>query len=122
MTLAEMVDRVLQKLGVQATGETSAPEDVQLVRSKYAGLYDELQTLSLVDWSDDDDIPPFAEESIIQMVAARCVTEFEIEEPKRSAVLAEGLLYSNPPSFAEKTLRKQMASVFIPEPASPDYF
>lgn len=122
MTLNELANLVLQKLGEQAAGESSSPEDVQLVLRKYRGLYDQLQTFSLVDWSDDDDIPPFAEEPILQMVAALCVNEFEVEEPRRSILISEGILHNVPPSQAERALRKQMASVLITEPATPDYF
>jgi len=122
MTLTELSTRVLQKLGVLPTGEVADADDADIVQTKYGSLYEQLQTLSLVSWAADEAIPEYAAEQIVQMTAAISVDEFEISEPKRSALMIEGLLHLNPPSQAEKSLRRQLARNYVSYPARPDYF
>lgn len=122
MTLIELSTRVLQKLGVLASGEVADADDHSLIQTKYGSLYEQLQGLSLAAWASNEDIPEYAAEAIVQMVAAICVDEFEISDPKRSALLLEGMLHMQPPAQAEKALRKQLARAYVSSPIQSEYF
>lgn len=122
MTLVELHQRALQKLGRLATGQTADADDAAIIQTKYGSLYEQLQTLALLTWAADETIPEWAAEAIVQMIAALSVDEFEISEPKRSTLILQGLLHMNPPSQAENSLRKQLARNYVSSPATPDYF
>jgi hypothetical protein len=122
MTSAELAQRVLQAMGLQAAGESAQPEDVQLVGTKYGSLYRQLLALSLVAWAESEDVPEEFAEQIVMMVAALCVNEYEIIDARRNVLLQGGLLHLTPPSYAEKSLRKQLAVNYVSSPAETEYF
>lgn len=66
MTLAELRDKVLQRLGVLAAGENASPEDAALVEDALTGIQGELDQLNIALWTLDD-VPDYAAGSMIRM-------------------------------------------------------
>lgn len=66
MALAELRDRVLQRLGVLAAGEIASAEDATLVESALRGVQGELEQLNIALWTIDD-VPAYAAGSLIRM-------------------------------------------------------
>jgi hypothetical protein len=77
---------------------------------------------NLVEWVVTEAIPDAYKHIIVNMVAAECVDEFYCPDNLKIAIIAEGKFDTNPPSIAEKRLRKLAAPGFSGEPAQPDYF
>jgi hypothetical protein len=128
MTLNEYYIAVLQELGIVGAGEDAniQPEDTTLVAQRYTALYDMLLGERLTSWTLTDDIPSYAEQSVIKMGAYLCASAFQIS-PQRMALLEQaGALALDPrkggPSLAERQLRRQIAKNRVPVPATSEYF
>lgn len=126
MTLTELNTRVLQDLGVLASGESANVGDATIVGEKYAALYEMLVTEGLVTWTSTDDIPEFAEGPITAMVCHLCAKPFGVPQARRAELELEGALNLPPvkggPSTAERQLRKQLARGFVYAPIRTEFF
>jgi hypothetical protein len=122
MTPTELRRKVLEKLQVIAAGESAHASDGQVVQDKYEALHAILLDSELIDWSISEEIPDEYKHLIVNMVAAECIDEFYCPDNLKAAIVAEGKFDTNPPSIAERRLRKLSAPGFSGEPAQPDYF
>lgn len=126
MTLTELKQRVLEKLGVLATGEAPVIGDATIVGDRYVSLHDMLITDGLVNWTNTEDIPSWAEEPISMLVAAFSLNEFGVPQSRRQQIRMDGAykLPSNQggPSLAERQLREQAAKNFVYYPQPAEYF
>lgn len=66
MTLAELRDKVLQRLGVLAAGEIASAEDAALAEDLLRGVHAELEVLGIALWTLDD-VPDYAVGAVIRM-------------------------------------------------------
>lgn len=126
MTLTQLKQRVLEKLGVLATGESPVIADATLVADRYTSLHDMLITDGLVNWTSTEDIPAWAEEPLVLMVAAASMHEFGLPAARKTELRQEGQ-YNLPasmggPSLAERQIRSQAARNFVYYTQATEYF
>ena len=123
MTVTELKRRVLEKLQVIAAGEEPNYDDATVVGNRYLSLHDMLITEGLINWTNDESIPAWAEEPIASMVAAFTASDFGIPQQRWALLQQEGALnLPGGPSMAEKQLRTQTARAFIYSPQATEYF
>lgn len=122
MTLQELYRRTLERLQVAGDGEPAQPADVQIVAAKYDAVFEMLHGKGLADWDAQQDVPPDAGLALIFIMAAHCADDFNIPEPRKSALKVEGYLDMPTPSLAERMLVKRLASAYISKPAQSEYF
>lgn len=77
MTLAELRDKVLQRLGVLAAGEIASAEDATLAEDLLRGVHAELEVLGIALWTLDD-VPDYAVGSVIRIAMAEVGPAFGI--------------------------------------------
>lgn len=70
-TLTQIGTTVLQNIGRLPSGQTADPNQLKIVKDKYPGLYEELLNNALVNWSSTDNIPDFAEDTIVDLLSGR---------------------------------------------------
>lgn len=126
MTLTQLKQRVLERLGVLAAGENPNIDDATLVGTRYASLHDMLITEGLVNWTNTEDVPAWAEEPIVLMVSAACAHEFGLPADRKADLRRDGQFNlpatQGGPSLAERQLRSQAARNFVYYPQAIDYF
>lgn len=126
MTVTELKRRVLEKLQVIAAGEEPNINDATTVGGKYVSLHDMLVTEGLVDWSNTESVPDWAEHPITLMVAAMSASDFGVPSPRWDLLQREGAFNLHPsqggPSIAERQLRNQVARQFIYYPQPTEYY
>lgn len=122
MTLTEMRTAVLQRLHALDVGSSPSPEDGDLVGDKYTALHAMLLSRNLVTWAVTEDIPAKVQDPVVAMVAALCINEFAVQEPRRSQLLSEGALDLPMASLAERQLRKSLASTYVSTPQRATYY
>lgn len=122
MLLDDFYVLTAQKLGLVSVGETLTDDDNDILETRYTLVHDLLQNVGLTTWGVAEDVPDFVVLPLSSILAAACVDEFSIPEPRRSVLRAEGLLHQAPVSQAERTLRIQMAHQYIPTPNRAEYF
>ncbi len=126
MTLTQLKQRVLEKLGVLASGESPAIADTTIVGDRYASLHDMLVTDGLVNWTPTEDVPTWAEEPIVLMAAASSASELRVPLARQAEIKRDGQ-YNLPasqggPSLAERQLRSQASRNFVYYPQATEYF
>jgi len=119
MTLVDLYRLTLERLQVAAAGESDEPEDVQGVAERYPLLYDMLLTKGLVAWGLTADVPAYAAQPLIDMLAYMCAGTFG-KDPALFA--AQGALDLPTLSIAERQLRMQLAKHVIPSRMRVEYF
>jgi hypothetical protein len=122
MTITELKRKVLEKLQVIAAGEGVQASDGALVLSKYESLHEVLLQDELIEWAASEDIPGSHEAIMVNMVAAECIDEFYCPDSLKISIVQQGKFDINPPSIAERRLRKLAAPGYSGEPAQPDYY
>jgi hypothetical protein len=120
--LAEIYQRTGAKLEILRADESLGAEDGELIAETYAGLHDQLLTEGLMTWGVTDEVPEWAALIVVDMLAAMLVDQFGLEEPRRSIVVAEGILGNSPVSPAERKLRRQLAQPYINNVVQTEYF
>lgn len=119
MTLKDLYRKVLEKLTVVSSGTPVDPDDEKTVRDKYATLYETLDTEELVNWTATADVPEFAAQPLIAMLAFMCANEFG---QQAEGFAQEGALFLPQMSLAERQLRRAMAARYISAPQKTEYF
>ena len=114
-TKADLRNQVLEKLGILEAGETASAEDTVLVETRYDQVYDLLFNAEVASWTDHTDIPEHAMLPMTYLVAAECIDEYDIQEPRLSRILAIA-------SRAENALIRQEAPRYRSEPTKADYY
>jgi hypothetical protein len=110
-TLKEIATSVLKKLGRLPEGQTANPGHLKTVTDEYEGLYDELLGESLVNWSEGDDIPGFAENPIKMLLLSRTADNFGV--PNQWFQLE---------NIERMKLAKGLASPYVDQPTPYSYF
>jgi hypothetical protein len=122
MTPSDLYKSALQDLGVLAAGEEPDPEDALKVAEKYTSLYAMLEGKRLVGWTAMADVPSYAEIPVTAMLAFLCAPAFNVDPQKRLELGILGSIDADPPSLAERQLRKSFTSSYHYTPARPSYF
>lgn len=126
MTLTQLKQRVLEKLQVLASGESPNIADATIVGTRYTSLHEMLITDGLINWTPTEDVPTWAEEPIVLMVAAASMHEFGLPAARKAELRHDGQ-YNLPssqggPSLAERQLRGQAAKNFVYYPQATEFF
>ena len=103
-TIKEIGVKVLEEIGRLPDGQVAPAGQLKRVETAYTGLYQELLNDSLVNWSATDDIPDFAVDSIVFMLAGRVATRFGV--PNEWRKFEDG---------ARMSLAGQIASPYVPQ-------
>ncbi len=122
MTRQELYEKVLQKLGVIAAGESAAPEDTQLVEARYTSLYNLLNADDLTPWTGTGGLPDYGEIPVTTMLACHCAREFGVVGQRYAELLAEGGFQLPQTSWAERQLRRVVAKKYVATRAQSEYY
>ncbi len=122
MTPQELYESALAKLHVTAAGEDSRPEDVAIVRTRYAEIYGLLNAEELVSWPVEGDIPDEAGIPLVTMLACHAAKEFGVTGAQYQELLAEGGMNLPQASWAERSLRRVMARRYVSTRMETEYF
>lgn len=104
-TIGEIAKEVLQEIGRLPDGQVAPSSQTKTVERAYEMLYDELLNNSLVNWAAIDDIPNFAADNIINILAGRVSGRFGVPDqwtPQEEARM--------------NSLAQQLASPYVPQP------
>lgn len=84
MTLENFYRRVLQRLGILASGETASAEDRALVEETYTAVYEEISARigNRAYWSVTGEVPDELALPLATIVAFQLVDEFEVPVEK----------------------------------------
>lgn len=115
-------ERVARKLGVLPVGNSLSAEDARLIGEHCETVQRKLEALDLANIDFDDGIEETVSDVIVAMVASTLVDEFQLNEPKRSQIAAEGAIGLPVASPAERQLRKILAPTRVSRPVQTDYF
>lgn len=105
MTITQIAKEVLQEIGRLPDGQVAPASQVKTVERAYDSLYEELLNNSLVNWAALDDIPDFAANHIIIILAGRVSGRFGVPDQWTQR---EGNMMN--------LLAQQLASPYIPQP------
>lgn len=122
MTANELYRQTLERLQVAADGEPALPGDVQLLTKRYRRIFELLMSKELAEWDVEEEIPDDAGLAMVMILAAHSAEEFQVPEPRKSALKAEGLLDLPVPSLGERMLIKRRGKRYISQPIRTDYF
>jgi hypothetical protein len=122
VTFPQMKERIASKLGVLPVGNSLSPEDANLIEQRCTSLQKQLDALEIAQIDFDEGIDELIDNIIVAMVAALLVDDFQLGEPKRSQIAAEGALGLPVASPAERQLRKILAPTRVSRPVKADYF
>ena len=104
-TYPELQERIGRRLGIIADTESLSAEDGDLIGHGLSFVESWLDTMGIYSLAVADGVnEPFAT-PVIMAAAAHMVDEFQIPEPRRSQLKAEGLLGLPARSLAERMLR-----------------
>jgi hypothetical protein len=117
-----MRDRVARKLGVLPIGNTLSAEDSRLIGDHMQTVQAKLEDLDIANIDLSDGIDDSISDIIVAMVASTLVDEFQLEEPRRTRIAAEGAIGLPVASPAERQLRKILAPTRVSRPVRVDYF
>lgn len=118
----DMATRVGQKMGIISVGETLSYEDSVLIQERLLAARDQLETLEIVELDLESGIDEVYADAVAMIVAAMCVDEFTLPEPRRSTLRAEGLLGLPNTSLAERILRKLTYRPAVHRTTAVDYY
>jgi len=119
---AELATRVAQKLGILSVGEVLNAEDAELINSKMESVRDQLDDMRIVSVDLESGLRDTYVNAFVDITSAQLVDDFELPEPRRSTIRAEGLLGLNPMSPAERWLRKLVSRASSGAPVRAEYF
>ncbi len=102
--IGEIAKEVLQTIGRLPDGQVAPASQVKTVENAYKMLYEELLNNSNVNWSAVDDIPDFAANPIIIMLAGRVSGRFGV--PDR---------WSPQEGTQRNLLAQQLVSPYVPD-------
>lgn len=122
MTLQELYENALQRIGIIAAGEAASPEDLALVADKYEALYELLNAEELVRWSKTGNPPDAVDIPLTAMLAAHAAMEFSVPPEKYAQLLQEGGFNLPQKSWAERQLRRLMARKYVPSRMRSEYY
>lgn len=114
-TIAEVAEKVLQKLGVLESGATADSDDTAITTAKYNSVYGILAAQDLVSWGSADDIPTASVEPVVSIVADACLSEFIIPQDKQ-------MIISRDSQRAYDQLRMIEHQDYIPEEEQAYYY
>lgn len=117
-----MKERVARKLGVLPVSNSLSAEDGALIGEKCETIQKQLAILEIAQIDFDDGVDELIADIVVAMVAAICVDDFMLGEPKRSQIAGEGALGLPVTSPAERQLRKILAPTIVSRPVTAEYF
>lgn len=81
-TVAQIVDKALDRLGVLGTGQTSQSEDVERLTAAYNEVYAALSAKNLTTWDIDEQVPDEYVNPVVSMVAFARVDDYSVPDAK----------------------------------------
>lgn len=103
-TVGEIAKEVLQEIGRLPDGQVAPASQVKTVENAYKMLYEELLNNSNVNWAAGDDIPDFAANPIIVMLAGRVSGRFGVPDQ-----------WSQLEGLQRNLLAQQLVSPYVPD-------
>lgn len=110
-TILEIAKEVLQEIGRLPDGQVAPASQTKTVENAYNGLYEELLNNSLVNWSANENIPEFATNPIIIILAGRVSGRFGVPDQWSQRELAMMV-----------TLAQQITSPHVSQPTQFENF
>ena len=107
-------ERALKKLGVTAVGQTSRAEFVKDIDQAYLEIYSMLESLNIVTWDFDDDVPNEIASPVVWLVADSRKDEYNLPDGKYSRITASA-------AQAVPKIREMLATDFYDVPEA-EYF
>lgn len=121
-TLDNFYTEVLRELKVVEPNGTGSSEDRQRVVDAYPRIWEMLWNRELVTWNVTDSIPDWAVIPLTKIAANIVATRFAVSGERLLFLKADGEIDARVPSWAERQLRKQTSSEYIPSTLSNDFF
>lgn len=124
MTPQQIQFAALRELGIVGIGQTPSAEHGAEAATKYASLYAQLLKMGLVRWALTENVPTYAEQQVIWMLAYLCASSeaFGSIPEKKTQMAALGALKTSPPSLGETQLRAAVSRRYVSQPAQSEYF
>jgi hypothetical protein len=124
MTPQEIRFAALRELGVVAVDESPAAEQGTAAEEKYASLHAQLLRRGLANWALTEDVPAYAEQQVIWMLAYLCATSegFGAPPSRKDELAILGGLGLPSPSLGERQLRSALSRAYVSQPAQSDYY
>lgn len=113
-TKAQLRDRILQRLGVLASGQAATPEDATLAEDTIDSVHNELRKLGLVPFLTSA-VPDWAKMPLRDIVARDLVGEFGVTGERLGEIVAGEAL-------GRRRLHEQMAKDRPPVRTQAEYF
>lgn len=121
-TLDNFYTEVLRELKVVEPNGTGSSEDRQRVVDAYPRIWEMLWNRDLVTWNVTDSIPDWAVIPLTKIAANIVAPRFAVSGERLLFLKADGEIDARVPSWAERQLRKQTSSEYIPSTLSNDFF
>ena len=102
---ADLKVRVARKLQIVADSESLSAEDGELIEVGLSAVETAINTLGITSLDIADGVNEPLAEPLVMMAAAYVVDEFQIPDPRRSVLRAEGMIGLPGRSIAERQLR-----------------
>lgn len=122
MTLSGFYTAVLRELGVVPPNGTAEPEDRQRVVDTYALVHAMLLQRGLAKWGVTESIPNEYATQTVKMTAYQLTSDFAVPDTKYVLLKQEGEIDANPPSWAERSLRKMQDLEYVSATLANNYF
>lgn len=124
MTPTQIKYSALETLGVIPVSGTPSAEQGVKVGEKYTALHAQLLSMGLVRWALTENVPAYAEQPVIWMLAYMCSTSeaFGALPSKQVELAPLGALRLAPPSIGEGQLRAAVSRSYVSQPAQSEYF
>jgi hypothetical protein len=113
--------RVGQKLAIVSASDPMTAADREVILNGYMAVHSTLTAFDLYPGAVEDEVRDDLADALIDATAAVLVDVFGIQEPRRSAIRAEGLLGTPVTSPAERRIRKVLC-VPATDPPDNEYF
>lgn len=122
VTFAKFKERVAQKLGVLAVGDSLSADDGEIIGQAALELQAMLDSQDLLTLDIENGVSDEYSGPLVDIVAASLLSEYGVPEPRRSTLLAEGGWGLPNTSIAERRLRKLISGPALGETTKAQFF
>ena len=122
MTPFELRQAALRETGIGGMLATAEPEQDQLAVEKYAGLHGQLRRDGLATWAEDEDVPAGAQQAMVYLLANALAKPMGAPDEEVIRLSQLGSYGADRTSLGERMLLKYVASRYVSQPATAEYF
>lgn len=105
VSFVELQNQVARKLGILPAGQDIGADDGQIIGDALLSVQEQLSQLRVAYFDLKNGVELAYSEPLAMMGAAATVDEFEVPEPKRSQLIAQGVIGMPGRSLAERRVR-----------------